>query len=170
MVYRERSLTAQVVRASYPVNDNGLIELPLAEYFPDRLGLVAMRVVREAEKQCLRSHDIGLAEWRILSLLSELEVTTAKTIGEVTDMHKTKVSRAVADLERRRLIGRKPNRNDLRESLLSLTETGRTLVAKIGPETRAFSRGLWNSLDDNEKALMESLLDKLSRSVSSSRG
>ncbi len=155
-----------MVRAAHPVNDNGAIELPLAEYFPDRLGVIAMRVVREAERNCLRSHDIGLAEWRILSILSELNVTTAKTIGEVTDMHKTKVSRAVADLERRRFIARKPNRNDLRESLLSLTDTGHTLVAKVGPECRAFSRSLWNGFDEGEKLLLERMLDKLAKSVS----
>ncbi|WP_188408923.1 MarR family winged helix-turn-helix transcriptional regulator [Agaricicola taiwanensis] len=125
-----------------------------------------MRVVREAERQCLKSHDIGLAEWRILSLLSELGVTTAKTIGEVTDMHKTKVSRAVADLERRRLIARRPNRNDLRESLLSLTEVGQSLVTQIAPECRAFSRKIWNSLDESERALLKNLLAKLDQSVS----
>jgi DNA-binding MarR family transcriptional regulator len=166
MVYRERSVAAPVVRASFPMNDNGVIELPLAEYFPDRLGLIAMRVVREAERQCLKAHDIGLAEWRILSLLSELGVTTAKTIGEVTDMHKTKVSRAVADLERRRLITRKPNRNDLRESLLSLTDAGQSLVTQVAPECRAFSRKIWNSLEENERVLLESLLAKLDKSVS----
>lgn len=166
MDLRERTATARIARPEAPVAaDNGSIELPISDFFPDRLGFIASRVVRAAEKECLGKHELGLAEWRILSLLNEVDMTTSKTIGGVTGMHKTKVSRAVADLERRALIARKPNRNDLRESLLSLTERGRALVGKIAPEARAFSRRLWNTLDDSERSAVESMIGKLSESV-----
>ena len=46
---------------------------------------------------------------------------TAKAIGAHTHMHKTKVSRAVALLEKRRLVARRANREDMREAFLSLT-------------------------------------------------
>jgi DNA-binding MarR family transcriptional regulator len=43
---------------------------------------------------------------------------TAKAIGVQSHMRKTKVSRAVALLERRKLVTRRTNRADLREAFL----------------------------------------------------
>jgi DNA-binding MarR family transcriptional regulator len=56
----------------------------------------------------------------VLVTLGQFGVMTGKAIGAHTHMHKTKVSRAVAFLERRKLIARRINRGDMRESFLSL--------------------------------------------------
>ena len=149
---------------------NGGFELPISDFLPDRLGLAASRVVRAAEKRCLMPHGIGLAEWRVLALLNELDSTTAKTIGSISGMHKTKVSRAVAELERRALISRKPNRNDLRESILSLSGAGRALVGEIAPEAQAFSQHLWGTLDGQEQELIETALNKLVMAIEAHPG
>jgi DNA-binding MarR family transcriptional regulator len=53
-------------------------------------------------------------------------------------MHKTKVSRAVAQLEERKFLARRPNRADLRESFLSLTPAGRTVYEELAPSALAF--------------------------------
>ena len=56
-----------------------------------------------------------------LVTLGQFGVMTGKAIGAHTHMHKTKVSRAVALLEKRKLVVRRANRADMRESFLSLT-------------------------------------------------
>ena len=61
----------------------------------------------------------------ILIGVRENGVMTGKAIGAKTHMHKTKVSRAVAQLEQRKLISRRANRADLREAFLALTPAGR---------------------------------------------
>ena len=48
-------------------------------------------------------------------------------------MHKTKVSRAVALLEKRRLVARRANREDMREAFLSLTTAGRAMYEELAP-------------------------------------
>ena len=48
-------------------------------------------------------------------------------------MHKTKVSRAVSELERRKLIARRENSADRRETFLSLTPAGRTIYRDLAP-------------------------------------
>ena len=67
---------------------------------------------------------IGVPEWRVLVTLGQYGVMTGKAIGAHTHMHKTKVSRAVALLEKRKLVARRANRDDKREAFLSLTAAG----------------------------------------------
>jgi DNA-binding MarR family transcriptional regulator len=67
---------------------------------------------------------------------------TAKAIGVHSHMHKTKVSRAVALLERRKLVTRRTNRADLREAFLSLTSVGRQIYSELAPIAFDFAREL----------------------------
>ena len=62
-------------------------------------------------------------------------------------MHKTKVSRAVALLEKRRLLVRRANREDMREAFLSLTAAGRAMYEELAPHALDFARRLTEILD-----------------------
>ena len=48
-------------------------------------------------------YGIGVPEWRVLVTLGQYGMMTGKAIGTHSHMHKTKVSRAVALLEERKL-------------------------------------------------------------------
>jgi DNA-binding MarR family transcriptional regulator len=61
-------------------------------------------------------------------------------------MHKTKVSRAVALLEKRKLLVRRSNRDDKREAFLSLTASGRAMYEEVAPHALDFARRLTESL------------------------
>jgi DNA-binding MarR family transcriptional regulator len=63
---------------------------------------------------------------------------TGKAVGAQTHMHKTKVSRAVAQLEQRKLVARRANRADLREAFLTLTPAGRQVYEELAPSALAF--------------------------------
>jgi DNA-binding MarR family transcriptional regulator len=67
---------------------------------------------------------------------------TGKAVGKQTHMHKTKVSRAVAQLEQRKFISRRANRADLRESFLALTPAGRAVYEELAPSALAFMNRL----------------------------
>src|SRR5207302_9516476 len=82
-------------------------------------------------------YGIGIPEWRVLVTLGENGVMTGKAVGAQTHMHKTKVSRAVAHLEARKFVSRRPNRADLRESFLSLTPAGRAVYEEPAPSALA---------------------------------
>ena len=57
----------------------------------------------------------------MLVTLGQYGLMTGKSIGAHSHMHKTKVSRAVALLEDRKLVTRRANRADLREAFLTLS-------------------------------------------------
>jgi DNA-binding MarR family transcriptional regulator len=95
---------------------------------------------------------IGVPEWRVLVLLGEYGLMTGKAIGQHSHMHKTKVSRAVALLERGKLVTRRANRADRREAFLSLTPAGREIYNDLAPLALDFARRLMDTVDMADRA------------------
>jgi DNA-binding MarR family transcriptional regulator len=86
---------------------------------------------------------------------------TAKAIGAHTHMHKTKVSRAVALMERRRLLARRANRDDMREAFLSLTAAGRAMYEEVAPHALDFARRLTEILTPADRDAFNRALSQL---------
>jgi DNA-binding MarR family transcriptional regulator len=76
-------------------------------------------------------------------------------------MHKTKVSRAVALLERRKLITRRANRADLRESFLTLTPAGRAMYEDLAPIALEFTERLSEAIEPADRAAFERAINRL---------
>ena len=91
--------------------------LKLEQFLPYQLNVVASLVSQALSRVYARRYRIGVPEWRVLVTLGQYGVMTGKAIGAHTHMHKTKVSRAVALLEKRKLLVRRTNRADMREVL-----------------------------------------------------
>src|SRR5216110_2576607 len=94
--------------------------LKLEDFLPHRLNVLSS-LVSQALTRVYGGYSIGIPEWRVLVTLGANGVMTGKAIGAQTHMHKTKVSRAVAQLDQRKLLSRRVNAADLRESFLTLT-------------------------------------------------
>jgi hypothetical protein len=95
----------------------GQVALKLEEFLPYRLNVCASLVAQALSRIYTERHKIGVPEWRVLVTLGQYGMMTAKAIGNHSHMHKTKVSRAVALLERRKLVARRAKRADLREAI-----------------------------------------------------
>jgi DNA-binding MarR family transcriptional regulator len=76
-------------------------------------------------------------------------------------MHKTKVSRAVALLERRKLVARKANKADMREAFLSLTPAGQAIYAELAPIALEFVARLGRDVSPADRATFERVLTVL---------
>jgi DNA-binding MarR family transcriptional regulator len=113
--------------------------LKLEQFLPYQLNVVASLVSQALSRVYARRYGIGVPEWRVLVTLGQYPMMTAKAIGAHTHMHKTKVSRAVALLEKRRLLARRANRDDKREAFLSLTGPGRTMYEEVAPHALEFA-------------------------------
>ncbi len=135
--------------------------LKLEEFLPYRLNVVASLVSQALSRIYVDRYGIGVPEWRILVTLGQFEVMTAKAIGAHSHMHKTKVSRAVSALERRKLIVRRENRADRRETLLSLTPAGRAIYRDLAPSALEFARRLFEAIDPADRAAFERAVDRL---------
>src|SRR5436305_14704270 len=83
--------------------------LKLEDFLPHRLNVLSS-LVSHALTHVYGRYGISIPEWRVLVTLGENGVMTGKAIGAQTHMHKTKVSRAVAELAQRRVLSRRANR------------------------------------------------------------
>ncbi len=116
--------------------------LKLEDFLPYQLMVVASLVSQALSRVYARRYRIGVPEWRVLVTLGQYGVMTGKAIGAHSHMHKTKVSRAVALLEKRKLLLRRSNRADKREAFLSLTAGGRAMYEEVSPHALDFARRL----------------------------
>jgi DNA-binding MarR family transcriptional regulator len=136
--------------------------LKLEDFLPYRLNVVATLVSQALSRIYAERYDIGIPEWRVLVTLGQYGVMTGKQIGAHSHMHKTKVSRAVAQLEQRKFVSRRTNRADLRESFLSLTAAGRSAYEELAPSALEFSKRLVEVVEPTDRAALDRALRKLS--------
>jgi DNA-binding MarR family transcriptional regulator len=135
--------------------------LKLEEFLPYQLNVCANLVSHALSRIYGERHKIGVPEWRVLVTLGQYGMMTAKAIGGHSHMHKTKVSRAVALLERRKLVSRRANREDMREAFLSLTPAGRDIYDELAPMALDFARQLMDAVDIADRPALDRALKKL---------
>jgi DNA-binding MarR family transcriptional regulator len=135
--------------------------LKLEHFLPYQLNVVSSLVSQALTRVYARRYGIGVPEWRVVVTLGQYGVMTAKAIGAHTHMHKTKVSRAVAFLEKRRLLVRRANRDDMREAFLSLTAAGRTMYEEVAPHALEFARRLTDILSPGDREAFDRALKQL---------
>jgi len=108
-----------------------------------------------------RDFDVGRDEFNVMSCLSSYGPMAAKTICEVTGRPKNSISRAVTRLSERKMIRRKINPLDRRESSLMLTESGRKLYERVVPVAIERQSTMLSGLSSSELALLDQVLNKL---------
>ncbi len=135
--------------------------LKLEDFLPYRLNVVASLASQALSRIYADRYGIGVPEWRILVTLGQFDTMTGKQIGAHSHMHKTKVSRAVAQLEARALLARRANRADRREAFLSLTPAGRAIYEDLAPTALQFVRRLSEAIEPSDRAAFERALKRL---------
>lgn len=140
-------------------------KLALETFLPYRLNRLADAVSREFSKLYRERHGMTRPEWRLLATLGQYGTMTATAVGTHSAMHKTKVSRAVAALEKRRWLARQTDETDRRVELLSLTKAGEDAYREMVPVARAFEERLWEGIGAARRAEFEAGLDRLEEAV-----
>jgi DNA-binding MarR family transcriptional regulator len=136
--------------ASLPDNpEHGALKLEA--FLPYRLNVCASLVSQALSRIYSERYKISVPEWRVLVTLGQFGMMTAKAIGGHSYMHKTKVSRAVAVLERRKLVIRRANHADLRESFVSLAPAGREIYDDLAPMALEFARQLMETVEPADR-------------------
>ena len=139
--------------------------LELESFLPYRLCRLADAVSREFSRIYRDRHGLTRPEWRTLSGLGQRGTMTATALGEQSAMHKTKVSRAVAELERRRWLTRIPDENDRRVEHLALTKAGLAAYREMVPLAKAFERELLARLSAEDRVAVARGVAALERAL-----
>jgi DNA-binding MarR family transcriptional regulator len=136
--------------------------LKLEDFLPHRLNVLSS-LISQALTGVYARYGIGIPEWRVLVTLGENVSMTGKAIGAKTHMHKTKVSRAVAQLEQRKLLVRRANRADRRESFLTLTPSGRSVYEELAPDALDFMARLFEVVSPADRPAFDRAMRELTR-------
>lgn len=135
--------------------------LSLDQFLPYRLNFLAEEVSRSFSRIYADQFGITIPEWRVVAILGQSGSVTAKTIGLRSTMHKTKVSRAITALEDRGYVARQANSQDLRESFIELTESGKAMYQELVPQALGFNALLKSALTESEQAVLETAFKRL---------
>jgi DNA-binding MarR family transcriptional regulator len=151
--------------------------LELEMFLPYRLNRLADAVSREFSKIYRDRYGLTRPQWRTLAGLGQHGTMTATAIGEQSAMHKTKVSRAVAELERRQWLVRATDPADRRVENLTLTKKGKAVYWEMVPLAKAYEAALLGRMSTRERndvaggiRAIEAALLKTNRPQSTGRG
>lgn len=138
-------------------------EMHLESFLPNMFRELVDGMAANMSRRITGPFRLTMTEWRILLHLADHEALTASDIVDYSGMEKSKVSRAVANLESLELVERRVAEDDHRVKLLRMTATGRKRYQALVPRVLDWERELIAGLDSGEYRDLLFLLDKLGR-------
>jgi len=102
-------------------------------------------------------------EWRVLFHLGYYGSMTAREICERSKLHKTKVSRAVAALQKRRFLTREKIEQDRRSELITLSIQGQSAYRDLKGVAKTYDDLLTQDLSEEELHILRTLLLRLAQ-------
>ncbi|QQA43828.1 MarR family winged helix-turn-helix transcriptional regulator [Pelagovum pacificum] len=134
-------------------------ELP--DHLPEILARATESIEAGFERITRERHDLSRTEWRVLAHLGSHGELTAARIGEMSGLHKTKLSRAVGLLRGRGLIVRQVIPADRRNARLSLSPEGQIVHDDLAAEAARFEETLLLRLSEEERRTLAAALRNL---------
>lgn len=135
--------------------------LDLLSFLPFRLNRLAAEVSNHLAEIYRERFALEVPEWRVLATLASNGSCTAQFIVHSTRTHKTRISRAIAQLVEKNLIERASNSKDRRELKLRLTKAGRSLYGQLVPLALERERVLLACLSDAQLRSFVAAIDRL---------
>jgi DNA-binding MarR family transcriptional regulator len=135
--------------------------LLLEDFLPYRLNVLAAEVSEGLARVYSERFGLDIPSWRVIATLGQFGQGTAKVIGDHSHMHKTKVSRAVMELERRGFVARSSNPQDKREAFLALTPQGEAVYHEIVPLAQTYQKALVQALEARHRTALDDILGAL---------
>ncbi len=139
--------------------------LALERFLPYRLNRLADAVSRDFSRLYKERFGLTRPEWRVLAALGQIGTMTATEVGRHSSQHKTRVSRAVAALEKRRWLARAVDEADRRVERLTLTRAGQDAYRELVPLAKAFEAELLSVLAPAEREALAAGLDALEQAA-----
>ncbi len=132
--------------------------LHLADFLPYQLNVVSQAVSQGLARHYAETFGIAVPEWRIIATLGEFGEMTARDISVHSRMGKVMTSRAANALMARRVLTRRTNRDDRRETFLRLSARGEEIYAALVPKALAYQQRLAEGLAPADLQALERVI------------
>jgi homoprotocatechuate degradation regulator HpaR len=123
--------------------------------------LRAREVVMERFRPNLRENSLTDQQWRVLRALFE---HGKKDLGELSNMCcllKPSITRIIRSMEKRAFVEKHIDLKDHRRTIVSITDMGRDLIYKVGPNSEVIYQDIAVALGSNELDDLYTKLDTL---------
>jgi DNA-binding MarR family transcriptional regulator len=137
------------------------LTLTLQDFLPYMLNQASEAVSLDFQHVYKDRYGMLRTEWRVLFHLGVYGDMTARDICALAMIHKTKVSRAVNALEKKRYLLRAPDSRDRRIERLALTPAGKTVFRDLKQAATEHEAKIAARLDPEEMAKLKQILGKL---------
>src|SRR5262245_50604027 len=124
----------------------------------------ATRAVSRMYDDFLRDAGLNVTQFSLLRLIGAEQELSISTLGDYMVMERTSITRALAPLERDRLIRSRPGA-DRRIRIVLLTSKGRKLVADAEPKWRRAQAALMQTVGSDRWRAMRNMLRDTTRMV-----
>ena len=137
----------------------------MADDRPD-LGALAHRLTRAiaaAETPILAARGLTMWDYVVLTALTSGPAPTQAQLAATTGRDQTRLIPILEGLEDRDLLGRAPDPDDRRRRVVTLTASGRTLLADCRAAIRALEDRLLDDVDPDDREPFVRALRRLAR-------
>ncbi len=131
------------------------------DFLPYLLNQAAEALSLEFQRHYRGQYGMLRTEWRVLFHLGCYGDMTAKEICDRARLHKTKVSRAVAALQTKRILTRRELERDRRHAILQLTAKGQKVFAELSRAAHAFDSEVHASMTPEEAKVLHRCLIRI---------
>lgn len=115
-----------------------------------------------AELPLLEAHGLTMWGYIVLTALRDSEVRGQASLADVIGADRTRIIAVLDDLQNRELIIRRPDPDDRRSNLLSLTAAGRKACNTTQAEIQENDNSILKTLPPADRAAFLRVLDQLS--------
>lgn len=136
-------------------------DFDLKDFLPYLLNQAAEASSVEFQAYYKSKYGMLRTEWRVLFHLGRYQPMTAKDICDRARLHKVKVSRAVAELERKGFLMRQRADEDRRHEDLTLTPCGWDVFEDLYGAAREFDEKLVKGMSKEEQRLLRKCLARI---------
>jgi DNA-binding MarR family transcriptional regulator len=136
-------------------------KLEVEDFLSMRFANLSTLFHRKVTRRYLEPFDIGLPEWRTMTILARHAPISTRALRNISEMDKGQMSRALVTLAQRGLISRDSDASHMVRQTIDITEAGHALYRKIMPEARRSQAMLLLSLTVSERKALHSALIKL---------
>ncbi len=138
-------------------------DFDLSRFLPYALNQAAEATSVGFQKYYRQKYGMLRTEWRVLFHLGQYGAMTAKELCARASLHKTKVSRAVQALERKRFLSRTTQEHDRRYETLALTRQGQDVYADLYEAARKYDADLSSHFSPQEREILNRCLERIAR-------
>lgn len=144
-----------------PVDRTAVDKLPLQDFIPYKLAVVANRLSQSIGSLFEQRFGIQIPEWRILMALHSFGPLAPNEVVDITSMDKGRVSRAQRRLVELELVTASGDPRDRRRLVLFLTRKGTGICEAIIPEARQTEAWFLSVLSERERLTLDKALSRL---------